>query len=113
MEDFFKCFSEIKGYSKGNETFKKVWLEWVFFHFFMWGVMTNFMFVSPLAYRLEEMKDCITATLSTIGGDVLQRGWNEFKYRVDVFCKHKLTISNIMEITWIEPFKIGFDHICT
>lgn len=50
-------------------------------------------------------------TPSIIDGDALRRGWNEFKYRIDVFCKHKLTICNIRKITLIQSVKIGFDHV--
>lgn len=62
MEDFCKWFSEIKDDSKENGTFKNVLLEWVFCRFLMSGCITNFMFISPLAYSLEEIKDCIMAT---------------------------------------------------
>jgi hypothetical protein len=33
---------------------------------------------------VKEMKEDIVAVLSTIGGDVLQRGWDELDYRIGV-----------------------------
>ena len=42
------------------------------------------MFLQPLPHNLEELKECIVATMSTIDGDMLQAVWDGFDYRTDV-----------------------------
>lgn len=58
----------------------------------------------PLPHILEEIKGHVSAVLSTIDHNMLQRVWNELQYRIGVGCVtwEVLTeICEIMEITVI------------
>jgi len=42
------------------------------------------LYVLPLPAKVEELKTRITIAIQFVTPDMLQNGWNEFDYRVDV-----------------------------
>ena len=52
--------------------------------FFLWGFVTDSVYVPPLPMSLKELRDRITHAVQTITADMLQRVWDEFDYRMDV-----------------------------
>jgi len=52
--------------------------------FFLWGYVKFQVYVPPLPASIPELKVRIRTTIETITADMLQTGWNELDYRVDV-----------------------------
>jgi hypothetical protein len=52
--------------------------------FFLWGYIKDRVFVPPLATNLDDLKDRITAEVTSVKEDTLRGIWNELSYRLDV-----------------------------
>jgi hypothetical protein len=51
--------------------------------FFLWGIKDR-VFVPPLGNTLVDLHACITAAITEIDPNMLQRVWEELDYRLDV-----------------------------
>jgi hypothetical protein len=54
------------------------------YDFFLWGYVKDQVYVPPLSASIPELKVQIRTAIDTITADMLQTGWNELNYRVDV-----------------------------
>ena len=52
--------------------------------FFLWGYVTDQVYVPPLPASIPELKVRIRTAIETITADMLHTVWNELDYRVDV-----------------------------
>jgi len=52
--------------------------------FFLWGYVTERVYVPPLPADLDELTNRITAAVKPVTEDTLRRVWDEFSYRVDL-----------------------------
>jgi len=52
--------------------------------FFLWGFVTDSVYVPPLPMSLKEIRDRITHALQTITADMLHQVWDQCDYRVGV-----------------------------
>jgi len=53
--------------------------------FFLWGYITDQVYVPPVPASIPELKARIIIATKTITADMLQTVWNELDYRVDVY----------------------------
>ena len=59
------------------------------YEFFLWGFVTDTVFVPPLPANLQDLRNRITAAVALVDRDMLDRDmltrvWNERDYRIDV-----------------------------
>uniref|UniRef100_UPI00358EB2A0 histone-lysine N-methyltransferase SETMAR-like n=1 Tax=Myxine glutinosa TaxID=7769 RepID=UPI00358EB2A0 len=52
--------------------------------FLLWGYVNDRVFVPPLATNLDDLKNRITAAVTSVKEDTLRDVWDEFNYRLDV-----------------------------
>jgi hypothetical protein len=52
---------------------------------FLWGFIKDCVFVPPLPATLVDLRTRITAVVTVIDHDTLQRVWQELDYRLDVY----------------------------
>jgi hypothetical protein len=50
----------------------------------LWGYVKDRVFVPPLATNLDDLKNRITAVVTSVEEDTLRSVWDEFNYRLDV-----------------------------
>ena len=54
------------------------------YDFFLWGLVKDTVFVSPLPANLQDLRNRITAAVALVERGTLTRVWNEMDYRIDV-----------------------------
>ena len=54
------------------------------FNFFLWGYVKDRVYVSPLPATVDELQERVTAVVTSVRPDMLQRVWSEIDYRIDV-----------------------------
>jgi hypothetical protein len=50
----------------------------------LWGYVKDRVFVPPLATNLDDLKNRITAAVTSVEEHTLRSVWDEFNYRLDV-----------------------------
>jgi hypothetical protein len=50
----------------------------------VWGYVKDHVFVPPLVTNLDDLKNRITAAVTSMEEDTLGSVWDEFNYRLDV-----------------------------
>jgi hypothetical protein len=57
--------------------------------YFLWGYVKDKGFVLPVSVTLDDLKQRITTATAGVDEDMLRRVWQEFHYRVDIYCVTK------------------------
>ena len=52
--------------------------------FFLWGFVTDNVYVPPLPKTLPELRERIDIAIGNVTQDVLERVWQEWEYRLDI-----------------------------
>ncbi|PNF19251.1 hypothetical protein B7P43_G08008 [Cryptotermes secundus] len=83
--------------------------------FFLWGYVKDMVYVPPLPQSLHDLRNRISRALETITPEMLQRAWQEFDYRIDVWRVTKGAHSTVMDIHKIWTVKLPIDkcYDCT
>jgi hypothetical protein len=68
------------------------------YDFFLWGYVTDHVFVPSLHRNLQELKESIMAAVSAINTDKIQMVCDELDYMIDVCSVTKRCILNICRI---------------
>jgi len=67
--------------------------------FFLWGFVKDNIYVPPLPKTLPELRQRINTEIGNVTHDMLERGWREWEYCLDIAVSHEGRTSNAFKVT--------------